>query len=108
MADEQRLPPPSVLIGTLLGCVLPAIAYAEAMSAFFGFGVVRRKWAWLLLGVPTTVWLAVASRTPIPSRSLGLSLSITAMALAAQLALAAIVSAAVACVVRGRQSPRRP
>jgi len=100
MASQGRFPAAAVVTGCLLGCVLPAIAYAEAMSALFGFGAVARKWVWLLIGVPTFVWLGAAFRVHIAGQSLSRNLWIIGIALAAQLALAAAVAAAIAAVRR--------
>ena len=50
------LPPADVLIACVLGCLLPAIAYAQAMAAFFRFSGIQKRWAVLLIVVPTLVW----------------------------------------------------
>jgi len=87
-SDEGRFPPASVVTGCLLGCLLPVIAYAEGMGALFGFGPIRKKWAWLLLIVPTVAWF-------------GFSFSpFTAIFLGGQLLIAAVVSAIIARFVR--------
>ena len=51
------LAPASVVTACFLGCILPVIAYAEAMSALFGFGAVKRRWTPLLVLFPTGVWI---------------------------------------------------
>jgi hypothetical protein len=51
------LPLATVVTGCLVGCLLPVVAYAQAMAILFGFGFTQRRWAPLLIAVPTAVWL---------------------------------------------------
>jgi len=57
-ADEAWWPPLPVITGCLLGCLLPAYAYAEGFAALRGFGICSRRWAAFLFVVPSLVWLA--------------------------------------------------
>jgi FtsH-binding integral membrane protein len=95
--------PAPVVTGCLLGCLLPVVAYAEAMSALFGFGIVRRRWAAVLILVPTAVWCYVASRWRTADELATARLSGLAMLLGAQLMLAVLVSAGIARVIARRK-----
>ena len=108
-APTSWLPPAPVVLGCLLGCLLPVIAYAEAMAALFSFGICRRRWAALLIAVPSAVWLCVAWRgASWDQEPRWARVSTTALILAAQLVLAAAVSAVIGRVIaRRRAEPRR-
>ncbi len=86
---ESWWPPLPVIVACLLGCLLPAYAYAEAFAALRGFGIVSRRWAAVLLIVPTLVWV-LEFRLP------------AILYLAPQLLVAAVVSWFIARV-RGRR-----
>jgi len=98
------LPPASVILGCLLGCVLPAIAYGEALAALSGFGVVRRRWAVVLILVPSALWLgaawtrAVTGELTRPER-----MAAAAALLGAQLGVAALVSGVIRLFVSRRK-----
>jgi hypothetical protein len=94
-AGNPWLPPAAVVTGSLIGCVLPVIAYAQAMAILLGYGFVPRRWALLLIAVPTVVWLWPGGRlnpgivTPLEW------LVDTALFLGAQFVLAVIISTVV-------------
>lgn len=87
------VPPADVITGCLVGCLLPVVAYAQAMSALFGFGFADRKWAALLFAVPTAAWVG----------AFGLG---AVVFLAPQLAIAAAVSALMWRFGAGRRRAR--
>jgi len=57
-AHDSWWPPLPVITGCLVGCLLPAYAYAEGFAALRGFGVCSRRWAAFFFLVPSLVWLA--------------------------------------------------
>ena len=82
-------PPLSVITGTLVGCALPAFAYAEALASLRGFGAFDRRWAAIPLIAPSVVWLVKFGPLAV-------------VLLAPQLLIAAFVSGLIARVRRRR------
>ena len=102
---RRWIPPAPVITGCLLGCMLPVIAYAKALSALFGFGTMARKWAGPLIAIPSAAWLAAAWWTKdimgVPQlERIGFAL----VALGAQLIIAVLVSAALRALGAGRNA----
>ena len=57
-ARDSWWPPLPVITGCLLGCLLPAYAYAEGFAVLWGFGICTRRWAAFFFLVPSVVWAA--------------------------------------------------
>jgi hypothetical protein len=104
--ERRWLVPTAVVTGCLIGCVLPIVAYAEAMSACFGFGAVPRRWAGVLIAVPTVAWFAFALHGSTEAGSLAGELAGTAMLLGGQFAMAAAVAAGLSHAIAQRRRTR--
>ncbi|HUW11760.1 MAG TPA: hypothetical protein VM537_18690 [Anaerolineae bacterium] len=90
-----------------LGCVLPVIAYAEAMGGVFGFSRLRRSHILVLVIVPTLVWVGVLYWHGLGMQgAVGRRVDVAAAALflGGQLVVAIVVASLVAC---GRSALRR-
>jgi len=87
------VPPADVITGCLVGCLLPVVAYAQAMSILFGFGFADRRWSALLFAVPSAAWVGAFGPGAL-------------VFLAAQLAIAVVVSALVWRFGARRSRPR--
>ncbi|HUU91148.1 MAG TPA: hypothetical protein VM238_08060 [Phycisphaerae bacterium] len=84
-----------------LGCVLPVIAYAEAVGGVFGFSKLRKRHILAMLIVPTLVWAGLGMHGTIGRR---VDVATLALFLGGQLVLAIVVASLVAC---GRSALRR-
>ena len=104
--ERRWLVPAAVVTGCLLGCVLPIVAYAEAMSAFLGFGAVPRRWAGVLIAVPTVAWCAFGLHASTEDGSPAGQLGGAALLLVMQLGMAVLVAAGMSRVIARRRRTR--
>jgi hypothetical protein len=105
-SERRWLVPAAVVTGCLVGCVLPIVAYAEAMSAFFGFGAVPRRWAGVLIAVPTVAWCAFALHGSTEAGSLVGQLAGAGMLLGGQFVMAVGVAAGLSHAIAQRRRTR--
>ena len=112
VADSQTPPerrwivPAAVVTGCLVGCALPIVAYAEAMSACFGFGAVPRRWAGVLIAVPTVAWCAFGLHASTEDGSPAGQLGGAAMLLCIQFVMAVGVAASLSHAIAQRRRTR--